>query len=175
MFRIMFLFSLLFASSVNAQVLTSPFDAMKYTFGEETVVSKKNIMLTKEQAKTIEENAHEKIESKIFRIFEAKKGEVTVGYGVLVSKKIRSKNGVTLYMIDTSGTLKAIEIVAFNEPLEYIPSKTWNAQFQNIDTQKMLQTPRDIPTITGATLSARSITNGSRVAFALYNEILKGK
>jgi len=34
---------------------------------------------------------------------------------------------------------------------------------------------RDIPTITGATLSARSVTDASRIAFAIYHELLKGK
>jgi len=65
--------------------------------------------------------------------------------------------------------------VAFNEPLEYMPSKEWKSQFQNIETTKMLRISKEIPTITGATLSAVSITDGSRVAFALYNEILKEK
>ena len=39
----------------------------------------------------------------------------------------------------------------------------------------MLRLSKEIPTITGATLSARSVTDGSRVAFAIYNEILKNE
>ena len=80
-----------------------------------------------------------------------------------------------MYIITNNAILKGIEIIAFNEPHEFIPSKTWTAQFQNIPTNKMLELSREIPTITGATLSARSVTDGSRIAFALYNELLKGK
>ncbi|MCD6190216.1 MAG: FMN-binding protein, partial [Sulfurimonas sp.] len=68
-----------------------------------------------------------------------------------------------------------IEIIAFNEPLEYLPSDKWNSQFENVSTDKMLRVSKEIPTITGATLSARSITDGSRVAFAFYNEVLRDK
>ena len=169
------IFTLLCVLSVNAKVLVSPFDAMQYTFGKEFVISKKNIVLTKEKAKLVQQMAQEKLESKIVRIFQAKKADEVFGYGVLINKKVRSKNAAVLYMIDTAYTLKAIEIIAFNEPEEYIPSKKWNSQFKDIATSSMLQTPKDIPTITGATLSARSITNGSRVAFAIYNEILREK
>lgn len=78
-------------------------------------------------------------------------------------------------MITRESVLKGIEIIAFNEPVEYLPSKEWNSQFQNIPTTKMLRLSKEIPTITGATLSARSVTDSSRVAFAFYNEVLKEK
>jgi Na+-translocating ferredoxin:NAD+ oxidoreductase RnfG subunit len=175
MFKKILLLSLLFALPLSAKVLSSPFEAMQHTFGNDATISKKNILLSKKQTKAIQESAKVKLESKIFRIFKAVKKESVLGYGVLVNKKVRSKNGVILYLIDTEGVLKGMEIIAFNEPPEYIPSEKWNSQFQNISTEKMLHSPRNIPTITGATLSARAITNGSRIAFAIYNQLLKGK
>ena len=39
----------------------------------------------------------------------------------------------------------------------------------------MLRLNRDIPSITGATMSARSVVESSRIAFAVYNELVKGK
>ena len=48
-------------------------------------------------------------------------------------------------------------------------------QFHNIPTDKKLRLNKEIPTITGATLSAKSIVDGSRLAFAFYEEMLKGK
>lgn len=161
------------ALSLNAKMLTSPFDAMASTFGKKADVTKENILLKKQQAKNISKNAKVKLKSKIFRIFTAKKGSKTVGYGVLVNRKVRTKNAVVLYMIDTKSTLKSIEIIAFNEPNEYIPSKIWRGQFKDIPANKMLRLNKDIPTITGATISAKNIVDGSRIAFALYDELLK--
>lgn len=175
MIKNLFLFILLFALPLSAKVLTSPIDAMKYTYGDDAVITKKNILLSKSKTKIIEKNAQSKLSSKIFRIFKATKENQTLGYGILVNKKVRSKNAVVLYFISNNGILKGIEVIAFNEPLEYLPSKNWNSQFENIDTTTMLYASKEIPTITGATLSARSITDASRIAFSLYNELLKDK
>lgn len=164
----------LFALSLSAKVLISPIEVMQSSYGTDATITKNNILLTKTRATIIEKNAQVKLPSKIFRIYTAKHKGTTLGYGVLVNRKVRSKNAVTLYLISKDGVLKSLEIIAFNEPLEYLPSKSWNAQFKDTNTSTMLRSPRNIPTITGATLSARSITSGSRIAFALYNEVLKG-
>jgi uncharacterized protein with FMN-binding domain len=78
-------------------------------------------------------------------------------------------------MITADGTLKSIEIVAFNEPMEYIPAKKWIEQFQNSTAQTIEDNSKKAPTITGATLSAKIIIDGSKSALAIYDEVLKGK
>ena len=161
--------------SLSAEVLLSPIDAMKENYSKTATISKKNILLSREKFHTIQSDAKVKLQTKIYRIYTAKENGKILGYGILINKKVRSKNAVVMYLITKDGVLKGIEIIAFNEPHEYIPSKTWTSQFQNIKTNKMLKLSRDIPTITGATLSARSVTDGSRIAFALYNELLKEK
>jgi len=166
---------IILALPLSAKMITSPIDAMMHSYGTKAKVSKKNIMITASQAKNVTKNAKAKLKSKIFRVFTATNNDKVLGYGILVNRKVRSKNAVVLYIITKDSKLKNIEIIAFNEPTEYIPSKTWIAQFQNIPTEKNLHIPKDIPTITGATMSARSIVDGSRIAFAVYNEILKGK
>ena len=163
---------LLSLNQVSAKVLISPLDAMRENYGSDAKISKKNILLSKKKYQQIQKNAQVKLTTKIYRIFTALKDGKTLGYGVLINKKVRSKNAVVLYFIKEE-RLQGIEIIAFNEPREYLPSKRWSEQFRAISTDKMLQLNRDIPTISGATLSARSITDGSRVAFALYNELLK--
>jgi len=171
--KILFIMLLTF-TWIQAQVLISPIDAMKENYGSDAKITKKNILLPNSKFKKIQKNASSKLDTKIYRIFKAQKAQKTVGYGVLINKKVRSKNAVVLYFI-SKNVLQGIEIIAFNEPLEYIPTKKWNEQFQNISTDAMLHLNRDIPSISGATLSARSVIDGSRVAFALYNELLKDK
>ncbi len=156
------------------QVLISPIDAMKENYDRNATVTKKNILLSNTKFKKIQHNAKAKLDTKIYRIFTAKKDGNILGYGVLISRKVRSKNAVTLYFIKES-VLEGIEIIAFNEAIEYITSKTWNKQLESIPTNKMLRLNRDIPSISGATMSARSVVEGSRIAFAVYNELLKGK
>ena len=160
--------------SLSAQVLISPIDAMQKNYDINATVTKKNVLLSNDKFTNIQKNAKVKLTTKIYRIFTATKDGEILGYGVLVNRKVRSKNAVILYLIQDS-VLQGIEIIAFNEPLEYVPTKKWNAQFMNVKTDTMLQLNRDIPSISGATMSARSVTDGSRIAFALYNELLKDK
>ena len=168
------LLALIITSQLSAQVLISPLEAMRESYGVNAKISKKNVLLTKDKFANVQKNARVKLDTKIYRIFTAKSDEGILGYGVLVNKKVRSKNAVVLYFIN-NGILNGIEIVAFNEPAEYIPTKKWSSQFQGRPTDKTLQLNRDIPSISGATLSARTVTDGSKVAFALYNELLKEK
>ena len=171
-----FLYILVFlTASLNAQVLISPQESMKMAFGEDITLTKKNILLKKTQAEKIQESAKVKLSTKIYRILSASRDSKIIGYGILINQKVRSKNAVIMYHILNDSTLNSIEIIAFNEPLEYIPSKNWNEQFNKTKTDKMLRLSRDIPTISGATLSARAITDASRIAFGIYNELLKDK
>ena len=172
--KTLLILSAIFNIALQAQILISPIESMQENFGTDATISKKNILLTNDKFQEVQKNAQLKMETKIYRIFTAKKDEKTIGYGVLVSRKVRSNNAVVLYIIEND-KLKNIDIIAFNEPLEYVPSETWKNQFNDIPTSKHLQLNREIPTITGATLSARSITDGSRLAFSLYNILLKGK
>lgn len=166
------LITLLFLTQLHAQVLISPVDAMQESYGVDAKISKKNILLTKSKFSNVQKSAKVKLNTKIYRIFTASKDENILGYGILINRKVRSKNAVVLYLIQND-TLLSIEIVAFNEPLEYLPTQKWNKQFEGIKTDKMLQLNRDIPSISGATLSARTVTDGSKVAFAIYHELLK--
>lgn len=167
------LYILIFSLPLSAKMLMSPIDAMKQSFGENSEISKKNILLNNSQIKIIEQNAKAKTTSKIFRVFKAKIDDKTLGYGVILKRKIRQKSAVILYIISKDGVLKNINIIAFTEPPEYIPSKTWIKQFNDIPTSKMLKVSKGIPTITGATMSAKSIVDASRIVFAFYKEIIE--
>lgn len=168
------LYSLLYSSFVSATVLVSPVEAMKEHYAPEASISKKNILLSKTNFTLIQKSARTKLDTKIYRIYTAKLSGKILGYGILINRKVRSKNAVVLYLI-SKNNLEDIEIIAFNEPREYLPTKKWNDQFHNIPTNKMLKLSRNIPSISGATLSARSVTESSRIAFALYNQLLKDK
>jgi Na+-translocating ferredoxin:NAD+ oxidoreductase RnfG subunit len=165
------LLTLLSLSWLFGAQLLSPVALMQENFTSSTI-TKENILLTQEQVQRIEKSAKKKLSSKIVRIFYAKKESTLLGLGVILSQKVRSQNGVVLYIFDATQTLQSIEVVAFNEPLEYLPSQAWQEQFHGKTQSDALMVGRDIPTITGATLSARSITDGARLAFGVAQEVM---
>ena len=172
--KIYILVPLFFLSTLSAKVLISPQEAMKENYTQSTTVLKKNIVLSTKETQAIQKEAKVKLRTNKYTVFIAKNSKKTLGYGILINKKVRSRNAVILYLIENN-RLKGIEIIAFNEPHEYLPSKTWQKQFQNKSTDTMLQLQKDIPLITGATLSAKSIIDASHIAFAIYHQIIQGE
>lgn len=175
MIKIYITLTLFLTLGLDAKMLADPIKTMKYTFGANTEVTKKNVLLNKSQLISIEKSAKVKLRSKIFRVFTATLNKKKIAYGILLSRQVRSKNVVVLYMLNMDTTLNSIEIIAFNEPLEYITPPKWNSLFKGVSSQRDTHVLKGIPNITGATLSARAIKDGTRIVFAFYNEMLREK
>lgn len=164
---------LLFVSIVQAEVLISPQDALKNSIKGITKIEKKSIILTASKAAYVEKSSKLKVTSKIFRTYRAFKNNELQAYAILVPRKVRSKNAMALYIFSPSKELLSVEIIAFNEPHEYIPQKEWLKQFEGKRSVDELRVGKAIATITGATLSAKSVTDGARVATAIMEIITK--
>lgn len=167
--------ALLLISTIHAQLLLSPFDALKLNFNDDITIEKKSILISKAQAKAVQERAKVKLTTKIYKTFKVTHNDKFVGYGVLVIQKVRTKNSAVLSIITPEGILKGIEIIAFNEPPEYIPSKIWVDKFKDVKLDETLKLGKKIPNISGATFSARSATDASRIALAIYEIVIKSR
>ncbi len=165
--------TLFLALSLYAKTSISVEEVLKENFNLTITVEKKNLILTKEEAKTIQQEAKVKLDSKIVRVYLVKEEGKILGYGVLLKKRIRTKNAAVLYMIDSNKTtgcpwgIKAIEILSFSEPREYKPNKAWQSVFTGKSTDDMLIAGKDIPTISGATMSADALSKAARLALAI--------
>jgi len=146
---------------------------VKSSFSGVTSVDAKQLILTKEQHAKIQKRAKTAVRTKIYRYYEFKNGSKRVGYGVLISRKIRTKNATILYAFDMTGKLKFSEIMGFGEPPEFIPNKQWMAQFKEQPRSAALTMGKDIPTISGSTLSARCVSDSARIARAIFELVLK--
>lgn len=154
--------------STHAQVLGDPVALTQRAFDAKNVETR-NIILSEGQMTQLGKASQQKIDTKLYRIYLAKNGTQTLGYGVLMNKKVRTKTAIALYLIGLDNKIKSIEIVAFNEPMEYLPTKTWLDVFDCKSASDPVKLNQDIPTTTGATLSARAITDGARSALSLID------
>ena len=133
-------------------------------------IEKKSLILTKEQAKSIQKAARAKVNSKIVRYYKVEKEDKVLGHAILLKQKIRTKNAAILYMVDSNKTMIGLEIVSFKEPSEYKPNDEWTEVFKGKTSEDILIAGKDIATISGATLSARAISDAARVALAISQE-----
>jgi Na+-translocating ferredoxin:NAD+ oxidoreductase RnfG subunit len=68
--------------------------------------------------------------------------------------------------------VRYVQILAFHEPLDYLPTNRWYQLFSGKSRSDGLRLGRDIDAISGATLSARAATEGVRRALAYYEVLL---
>ena len=90
-----------------------------------------------------------------------------VGYGVLVLQRVRTKKAAILYLVSKEQKIKSIEIIYFKEPSEYKPNQAWKDVFIGKSKEDNLFSGKGIPTISGATMSARAIADASRIALTI--------
>jgi len=167
------LFSLLLLATLDAKVLITPYDAIHKVYGKDVEISKKNKLLNAQQASQVSKLARAKLKTKIYRIFKITKDGKSIAYGVLTLNKMRSKDAAILFIINLKGEIISVQTVAFNEPPEFAPSQKWQELFLSKNISNTLRVGKDIPTLTGATLSARGYAQGARIALAVFEVLFK--
>lgn len=161
---------LLAASCVTSASILDAIKVLKLTFGEEIDIKQEVLTFDKTKLRQIEQKAQTRLDKPKSFLYKIDKKGVPVGYGVVIVKRIRTKPAAILYMTDTDKTLIAAEIVAFFEPKEYQPGKEWLGYLKGKKMQDKIKAGYDIPIISGATLSAKAISDGARIALAILQQ-----
>jgi len=139
----------------------------KSTFSSSVTVGQKVIVLKKDEIQALQKKAKAKLDSSKIRFYVVQNGGKVEGYGVLVIQRVRTKKAAILYLVSKEAKIKSIEIVQFLEPSEYKPNQAWKDVFTGKSKEDNLFAGKGIPTISGATMSARTIADASRIALSI--------
>lgn len=82
--------------------------------------------------------------------------------------RVRTLAETVMVAIDPAGTVARIEVLAFDEPPDYLPRVEWYAQFGGRRLAPETELGRAIRPVTGATLTARATTDAARRSLALH-------
>ncbi|MDQ7038173.1 MAG: FMN-binding protein [Aquificota bacterium] len=136
----------------------------------------KNVIISKEQKRRIEKMARSRIDSRLISVYLVRKDGRVIAYGYVDVHRVRTHPESVLFVISPEGKIIAVEVLSFNEPLEYMADESWLALFKGKSLDKdPLRVNRDIPNMTGATLTARAITRASRRALAIWKVLFGGE
>lgn len=160
---------------VLAIAFRKPEEAIKRTF-QEAKIEIRNIILTPEQVAVIERLSGIKQKERLVSFYEAKKDNEILGYGFIDVHILRTKPTTVLYVISPDGKIDRLEILSFHEPLEYLPRENWLNLFKrkSIDNA-LIRHRRDIDSITGATITAKTVTDNTRKVLAIWKVVFGGK
>ena len=162
------LFALLLATSVHAAEDPAA-KAVARIFPPPSVLERRTIELTAEQATRIEKEAGTAPSSKSVDSFVVRGADGAItGYAYLDRHLVRTLEETLLVALDAGAHIVRVEVVAFREPPEYKPTDRWYAQFEGRALTPDLQLKRGIRTLAGATLSSRAATDAVRRVLVLH-------
>lgn len=168
--RTLFFLTLFFVSFdiCIAKVYLKRDEALKLAFPEATVIEKANVFLNGEEVNEIETISKVKNKSKLYVFYIGVKDDNILGYAVIDTHVLRTKTETVLYVLNPDGSLNKVEILAFFEPQDYMPSGKWLNLFSGKDLNDTLRVGKDLPNITGATITSNELSNSVRRILAVF-------
>jgi hypothetical protein len=162
------------ASRATGKVLLAKDAALALAFPDAERVEARVFILTDAQKAAVEKLARGPLESQLWTVHVAWRGADVLGYAIIDQHTVRTLPEAFMVVLDPSGNVRRVQILAFYEPPEYMPDDRWIGQFGGRKLDDSLKLGGAIQGITSATLSAVAVTAGVRRALALH-EVLIGK
>lgn len=159
----------------TAKVFYAKEEAIRVAFPDADTIDKKTFFLTDQQVKEVETISGVRLDSKLVTFYIGKKKQQLMGYAVIDVHIVRTLPEAFMVVLSPEGRLVSTLVLAFYEPLEYLPQDRWLKQFEQKTLNESLTPGRDIAGITGATLTARAITKGVRKILAFYQVLIAGR
>jgi hypothetical protein len=95
-----------------------------------------------------------------------------LGYAIFDTHVVRTLPETFLTVLTPEGRIAATYVIAFHEPVEYLPSERWLRQVEGKTLTDDLQVGRGIAAITGSTISSHAVMGGVRRALAIHSVLL---
>lgn len=159
----------------EAKVFYGRREALELAFPDADRIEDESVLLGDEQAERIESLSRSPLESRLVRIYRGYRGDELLGTAFIDVHNVRTHPEAFMVVVSPEGKVELLRVLAFHEPLEYMPTERWYRQFSDLDLEAPMRVGRDIHGIVGATLSARATTQGVRRALAFYEVVVKGQ
>lgn len=168
--RLLIVALLLVSAPAEAKVFLTQDEALKLAFPGCVVVKKTHYLTPAQQAEAAK-LADEPVESGLVHAYEAVCGGRPAGAAYFDAHKVRTLPETLMIVVDAEAKVRRIEVLAFNEPEDYLARSGWYGQFYGKRLGPDLQLKKDIRGIAGASLTARATTNAVRRVLALHQVV----
>ncbi len=158
----------LFVPQTNSKVFLKRDEALRVAFPEADRINKTQVFLSEGDKKQIETLARTKLDSKLYVFYEGMKDNRSLGYAIIDTHYLRTKSETVMFVLNPDGSLRFAEVLAFFEPPEYMMGENWVELFYAKGLDDSLQVGKDIPNITGATITSTSFARAMRKILAIF-------
>jgi hypothetical protein len=157
----------------DATVFYARDEIKSLAFPDADTVEPHDHFLTAHQHQQIESRARSAIDSDLVTVYVGTRDGEVLGYAYLDTHTVRTLPETFLIVLTPDGAVASTHLMAFYEPLEYLPADRWLNQLAGRRLTDDLLVGRAIAGITGSTLSSHAVVHGIRRTLALH-EVLHG-
>lgn len=161
------------AGVVSAKVFASQKEALAESFPNASRIDRRTVILKTKDAAKIAAITGEEVQAKVVVLHSAYKDDELLGYAHIDVHNVRTKPEALMIVLTPDGTVRSVRMLAFHEPLDYMPTDRWYAQFVGKTNQDGLRVGGDVHGVVGATLSARAAADGVRRMLAYWEVLLR--
>jgi hypothetical protein len=162
------MFGLLAVGEAEGRVYLTQAQAIEHAFPAPQEVERRTLFLSEEQARRAADRAGAPIETRVVPYYVGKLNGQVTGFAYFDTHLVRTLPETILILLGPESRIARIDIVSFGEPEDYLPTDRWLAQFPGRGLDDELSLKRGIRVLTGATLSARAVTEAARRVLALH-------
>jgi len=160
---------------VAAKVFMKQEEALARAFPPPAKVERKTLFVDDGRAARIEKESGERLPGRIVTYYVGIGKQGTLGYAYFDSHRVRTLPETIMVLVTPEGIVSRVSILAFSEPEDYLPREAWLDQFAGRGLDSDLAMRRGIRNLTGASLSAVSITSACRRVLAIHRVVREGE
>ena len=160
------------AGHAHATVFYARDEALRLAFPDAERTEARDFFLTAAQRTEIEQRARAPLESDLLTVYVGYRNGAAAGYAIFDTHVVRTFPETFLVVLTPEGAVSATYVLAFYEPLEYLPAERWLRQFDGKRASDDLRIGPGIAGITGSTLTSHAVAGGIRRALAIYAVLL---
>ena len=160
--------AVLAAGGARGQVFTTPERALAQACPGARLEHRERT-LDDDEARAVESAAKARLAARTCESWAVWRGDTLAATAFLDTRTVRTMPASVLVVVAPDTTVRRVEILAFHEPSDFRPPARWLGLFAHRRLSDSLWPRRDIAALSGATLTARAITESVRLALALYS------
>jgi Na+-translocating ferredoxin:NAD+ oxidoreductase RnfG subunit len=156
------------AREAQSRVFMTQEQAIKEAFPPPATFERRTLYLDDAQARRAAESAGVPIEMRVVPYYVGTRDGRVIGYAYFDTHLVRTLPETVCVRLTAAGAIAAIDIVSFDEPDDYRVTPRWLEQFNGQAPEDPRRMAGAIRSLSGATLSARAVTDAARRVIAIH-------
>lgn len=157
--------------ALRAQATLTQAQALRLAFPEPTTIERRSAFLGEEALHRVRAAAGVEVPSGVLSYYVGTRAGRPVGVAYFDAHRVRTLNEVLMLVVTPDSRIERIEVLRFQEPREYRAPTGWLDQVEGRRLGPELSLKGKVPPLTGATLTARAVTESARRVLALHAAI----